>query len=641
MCGIAGRYNFTSGAPASRDVVTAMCDLLRHRGPDGHGVLIDGPVALGHRRLSIIDLSDAGREPMQTDDGRLAITYNGEVYNFRELRRELEQRGHTFHSRTDAEVVLLAYREYGPQCLGRLRGMFAFAIWDRHDRSLFIARDRLGQKPLCYLEDRDGISFASEPKAFLADPAFTPRPNLAGISHYLSYQYVPTPMSGFEGVKKLPPAHYMLVQDGEIRIERYWRLSYARKLQLTEGEARDALLEKLTDAVRMRLVSDVPLGAFLSGGIDSATVVALMAQVGASPKTFSIGFEEKDYDERAYARQVAERHATDHHEFIVRPQVMEILSRLIWHFNEPYADSSAIPTYYLAQLTRQHVTVALTGDAGDESFAGYDRYVANQMAGWLDRAPGPVTTGLRMLAASLPTSGSSKRTLARARRFLEAAGESRERRYARWMMHFHPSMKNELCTPLLRDAAGDSVDLLVDAYRDSDAPDFIDATLDVDVRQYLPDDLLVKVDIATMAHGLEARSPFLDHEVMEFAASLPSSFKLRGSMKKYILKRAVRELLPDEIIDRPKMGFGVPVEHWFRGELREMAHDVLLDSTMRARGYFRTECVERLLREHVAGTRNWHYQLWNLLMLELWHRMFIDSRPTAAPDVRLAGVVPV
>ena len=636
MCGIAGRFNVRSSAPPGRDVIGGMCDLLAHRGPDGDGVFTDGPVGLGHRRLSIIDLSDAGRQPMQTNDGRLAITYNGEIYNFQQLRSELERRGHAFQSQTDTEVLLLAYREFGPQCLERLRGMFAFAIWDRHDRSLFLARDRLGQKPLCYFEDRDGIAFASEPKAFLADPSFTPRPNLQGISHYLSYQYVPTPISGFVGIKKLPPAHYMLVKDGAVRIERYWRLSYAAKQELSEEEASEALLEKLTDAVRMRLISDVPLGAFLSGGIDSATVVALMANISSTPKTFSIGFDEKGYDELPYARQVAERYATDHHEFIVRPQAIEILPKLIWHFNEPYADSSAIPMYYLAQMTRQHVTVALSGDAGDENFAGYDRYVANQLAGRLDRAPRAVTSALRVLAGALPTSGGSRTLLARARRFFEAASEPRERRYARWMMHFHPSLKNELCKPELRDAAGDSVALLVDAYAESDAPDFVDATLDVDVRQYLLDDLLVKVDIASMAHGLEARSPFLDHEVMEFAASLRSGLKLHGNTKKYILKRAVRHLLPDEIIDRPKMGFGVPVEHWFRNELREMAHDILLDSTTRQRGYFNHSCVERLLSEHVAGIRSWHYQLWNLLMLELWHRMFIDSRPTLAPDERYA-----
>ena len=641
MCGIAGKLNYKSQTSPEREIVAGMCELLHHRGPDGAGTFIDGPIGLGHRRLAVLDLSPAGHQPMVTADGRYAITYNGELYNFKQLRQELESRGHVFNSRTDTEVVLLAYREFGVACLEKLRGMFAFAIWDRTTRSLLLARDRTGQKPLCYVESRDGLTFASEPKAFLADPAFTARPNLTAIAHYLSYQYVPTPLSGFQDIKKLPPAHYLLVTDGRCQIKRYWKLSYARKRDLSETDAADALLEKLTEAVRLRLVSDVPLGAFLSGGIDSATIVALMAQVGSSPKTFSIGFDEKDYDERPYARQVAERYGTQHHEFIVRPNAVEILPSLVWHFNEPYADSSAIPTYCLAQITRQEVTVALTGDAGDENFAGYDRYVANLLAGWLDHAPTMVRSACRGVSRRLPNAGQSRTLLGRARRFLEVASEPRERRYARWMMHCDPALKAELCLPALRDAAGDSVDLLVDAYTESDATDFIDATLDVDVRHYLLDDLLVKVDIATMAHGLEARSPFLDHEVMEFAASLPSHLKLRGRHKKIVLKRAAESLLPASIIARPKMGFGVPVEHWFRNELREMTADILLDTATTQRGYFNRGTVERLLAEHVSGARSWHHQLWNLLMVELWHRMFIDRRPTAAPTRSVSNVIPV
>ena len=633
MCGIAGRINFRSGAPVDAAVLERMGACLSHRGPDGDGTYCEGAVGLAHRRLAIIDLSPAGRQPMCTEDRELWITYNGEIYNFLALKADLEARGHRFRSRTDTEVILAAYRQFGVECLDRFRGMFAFAIWDARTRTLFIARDRLGKKPLSYWVDQDGIAFASEPKAFLADPSFRPEPDPSAISHYLTYQYVPHPFSAFRGVRKLPPAHYLLVKDGKISTERYWRLRYGDKRRLNETEACEELLWRLREAVRLRLISDVPLGAFLSGGIDSSAVVALMSEYGSSPvKTFSIGFDEKEYDELPFARLVAQRYGTDHYEFIVRPDATTILPKLVWHYNEPFADSSAIPTYYLAQMTRQHVKVALNGDAGDENFAGYERYVANVMADYSDRIPARVRSALQRLVTRLPSSG-RRGVLRKVKRFSEAISEPRERRYVRWMSHFHPSLKSELCRPeFLERAAVDSVDILVKSYEASDALDFVDATLDVDVNNYLPDDLLVKVDIATMAHGLEARSPLLDHEFMEFAASLPSSLKLKGRVRKYIFREAVHDLLPNEIMNRPKMGFGVPIEQWFRRELREMASDLLLSPRAAQRGYFRAGTVAPLLDEHVRGDRPWHYQLWNLLMLELWHRMFIDQ-PAALESI--------
>jgi asparagine synthase (glutamine-hydrolysing) len=634
MCGIAGRLNFLSGAPVDEGLVRRMSDLLAHRGPDGDGVYVRGPIGLGHRRLAIIDLSPGGRQPMGTPDGRLWVTQNGEIYNYRALRAELEARGHRFRSQSDTEVILAAYREFGVECLTRLHGMFAFALWDAEARTLLLARDRVGKKPLHYWLDDHGVAFASEPKAFLADPSFKPQPNLEAIWHYLTYQYVPSPLSAFQGVRKLPPAHYLLVRDGRISVERYWKLRYVPKRQLTEEEAREELLHRLREAVRLRLISDVPLGAFLSGGIDSASVVALMAELGSGPvKTFSIGFEEKEYDELAYARLVAQRYGTEHREFVVRPQAVDILPKLIWHYNEPYADSSAIPTYYLAELTRRHVTVALCGDGGDENFAGYERYRANVLAGRCEWLPRWVRQSGAAILGAVPSTGPRRGLVGRAQRFAEALAEPPERRYARWMSHFQPALKRELCTDEFRRAVGepDSVALLVDAYRASDAPDFVDATLDVDVNTYLPEDLLVKVDIATMAHGLEGRSPFLDHGFMEFCASLPSDLKLRRRTPKYLLKRAVRDLLPVEVIERPKMGFGVPLDHWFRQELREMAYDVLLSASALGRGYFRRDRVQRLLDEHIQGRRRWHYQLWNLLVLESWHRTFVDGHPSPVP----------
>ena len=611
-----------------------MCRLIAHRGPDGEGVWMQGPVGLGHRRLSIIDLSDAGRQPMAYAGGTLQIAFNGEIYNHTTLREELQRRGYTFTSRTDTEVVVAAYHAYGLEFLQRLHGMFAFALWDGPRRRLLLARDRVGKKPLHYTRNRHGLAFASEARALLADPEFAARPNLEAILHYLSYQCVPAPLSGFDGVQKLPPAHYLLVEDGQVSVRRYWRLKYGTKRRVSEDEAREELTDRLKEAVRIRLMSDVPLGAFLSGGIDSGAVVALMSQVGTGRvKTFSIGFEQKEYDELRFARRVATRYGTDHHEFVVRPDAAAILPKIVWHYSEPYADSSAIPTYYLAQLTRQHVTVALNGDAGDENFAGYDRYVANAMAERFGALPAALRGPVAKALGSLPASFGPKHPIARLRRLAEGLDEPAPRRYARWMMHFHPSIKAALCTAEFLEASGgrDSTDLLAEAFASSDATNLVDATLDVDVRTYLPDDLLVKVDITTMAHGLEGRSPFLDTDLMQFAAELPPDLKLRGRTKKYLLKQAMRPFLPADIIDRPKMGFAVPLDHWFRGELKTMAADILLGDRARARGYFNMSCVEQMLTEHARGTRTWHPQLWNLLMLELWHRTFIDERPGPAP----------
>jgi asparagine synthase (glutamine-hydrolysing) len=633
VCGIVGRVNFLSRKPVDRAVLGRMNDLIAHRGPDDEGLYASGHVGLGNRRLAIVDLTSAGHQPMSSDDGRSWITYNGEIYNFPELRAELEARGQRFRSHTDTEVILAAYREYGVQCLDRLRGMFAFAIWDTENERLFIARDRVGKKPLHYWLDADGIAFASEPKAFLADPGFVPRPDLAAISLYLTYQYVPSPASAFAGVAKLPPGHYMIVENGRITTHRYWRLRYGHKVLMREEEACRQIVSQLREAVRIRLISDVPLGAFLSGGIDSSVVVALMSELGGRVKTFSIGFEQKEYDETAHARLVAKRFETDHHEFVVRPDAVDIIPELVWHYNEPYADSSAIPSYYLAKLTREHVTVALNGDGGDEDFAGYDRYVANVAAARIDRIP----RGLRLAAANaaeLLGRGRNQRNLfSRGQRFLGALTDTPVDRYARWISHFAPPLKDALCTADFTRGAGDghAFRLIRDAYAGTDANDVVDATLDVDVNTYLPEDLLVKMDIATMANSLEARSPFLDHQFMEFCASLPSQFKLGGLVKKRILKRALRGVIPDEIIDRPKMGFGVPIDHWFRYELRPFAEDVLLDTTARERGYFDQAVVAQLLDEHVRGVARWHSQLWNLLMLELWHRTFIDRRPQRDP----------
>lgn len=626
MCGIAGRANLRSRAPADARVLRAMCDLIAHRGPDDQGVLVDGPVGFGHRRDAIIDLSEGGHQPMSGDGGRVWLTLNGEIYNFQQLRGVLQQRGHRFRSDSDTEVLLAAYLEYGVGCLAHLRGMFAFAIWDARDDSLFVARDRAGKKPLFYRMDADGLAFASEPKAFLAEPGFVPQPDYAAISHYLSYQYVPGPFSAFAGVSRLPPGHYMIYRGAEPEVHRYWRLSFAKKQDLTESEAAEELVRLLREATRLRMHSDVPLGAFLSGGIDSGVIVAMMAEQSTAPvKAFSIGYDEQDFDELRYARVVADRYGTEHHEFVVRPEATEILPDVVWHYNEPFADPSALPTFHLSRLTRRHVKVALNGDGGDENFAGYRRYLPRPRDAAWRRLPEPVRRFAAGVAALVPD-GPGHSAAARSREWLRQRAGSPEAHHIERMMQIRPPLKRRLCTPeFLRLAGADSRELLARAFRDSDGSSFLERALDVDVRTYLPDALLVKVDVASMSVALECRSPFLDHLVMEFAASLPVDFKLKAGASKYLLKQAARRLLPPEIVDRPKRGFGVPLVHWFRHELAGMAREVLLSSRARARGLFRMDVVAGMIEEHVQRRCHWHDQLWNLLMLELWFERFIDG----------------
>jgi asparagine synthase (glutamine-hydrolysing) len=593
---------------------------------------VDGFAGFGHRRLAILDLSDAASQPMVSEDSRHWIVFNGEIYNFLEIRRDLESRGIAFRTTSDTEVLLASYRAFGPSCLNRLRGMFAFAIWDVENRSLFLARDRVGKKPLFYRVDKDGLAFASEAKAFLADVGFVPRPCPPALDLYLAYGYVPAPWSAFEGVQKLPPGHFAMFEDGRLRISRYWELQYAEKSTLSEEEASEGLLERLRESVRLRLISDVPLGAFLSGGVDSSLIVALMAQLSSSPvQTFSIGFDRQEFDELPYARILSERYGTCHREFIVRPDVLEIIPKLVWHYDEPFADSSAIPTYCLSELTRNHVTVALNGDAGDESFAGYTRYVPRRKAEWYGRTPAAIRRVLAGIARHAPAPVNSASCAARAVRWAQVMQGDRRYRYAEAIMCLDSALRRRLCTRdfLAQAETADPAELLVDACIRSDAEHFTDAMMHADIQTYLPGDILVKVDVATMAHGLEGRSPFLDHTVMEFAARLPVTLKLRGGEKKYILRRAARGLVPDQLLNRPKKGFSVPLAHWFRRELRNMAFDVLLSRRACQRGILSRRMVEAMLTDHCQGRYEWHVQIWTLLMLELWLVEFIDRTDDA------------
>jgi len=563
MCGISGKLYFDPKRPVEYRALERMNAVLAHRGPDDAGVYCAGPVGLAHRRLSIIDLSPAGHQPMSNEDGTIWITFNGEIYNFPDLREDLIRRGHRFRSKTDAETVVHLYEEDGPACVRALRGMFAFAIWDARTRTMLLARDRVGKKPLYYQMDDRGLRFASEIKAILMDPEVEVTPDAEAIHHYLSFGYVPHPGTAYRGIRALPPAHVATVRDGQLTIERYWRLRYGVKHPGTEADLARELLRRLEEAVKIRMISDVPLGAFLSGGIDSSAVVAMMSRHASEPvRTFSIGFEAAEYDERRHARLIADQFGTRHEEFVVRPDAAGILPTLVWHYDQPYADSSAIPTYYLAQVTRRHVTVALNGDGGDEGFAGYDRYVAHRLAGRLDWLPAAARRRFRAALGLVPRGVRRGSLLARGRRFLDGLLQPPDRRYSRWVFHFTADRKAELYQPDFAAAvsAPESEELLVRAFQTSDGLNMVDALLDVDTRTYLPDDLLVKVDVASMAHALEARSPFLDHELLEFAAGVPSHLKLRGTEKKVLLRRALRGILPDAVLDRPKMGFGVPID---------------------------------------------------------------------------------
>lgn len=633
MCGISGKVHFDVSHPVDEVLIRRMNAVLRHRGPDDEGVWTCGPVGLGHCRLSIIDPSPTGHQPMSNEDGTIWITYNGEIYNHLELRVGLKQRGHRYRGTSDTESILHLYEEHGRDCVKYLRGMFAFAIWDEHHHRLLLARDRFGQKPLLYAETANGLAFASEIKALLQDPAVSRDVDEVALHHYLTYGYIPAPMTAFRQIRKLPPASTFLWEDGHVTIECYWTLRYIPKLKIGEEEAAEQLLALLREATRMRLMSEVPLGAFLSGGIDSSSIVALMAEAMNEPvKTFSIGFDDQSFNELHYARQIAERYATDHHEFTVAPDALAVLPELVWAYGEPYADSSALPSYYVAKMASQYVTVALNGDGGDEAFAGYERYMASQLADHYERLPAWLRNRLiARVAHRLPESTRRKAPLRRFKHFVLAMDVTPERRYAHWLTLVDNRTKDNLYTANFRARMTDidSLTLLEQAFAAADGVEFLDRAQFSDVTTCLPDDLLVKMDIATAIHSLEGRSPFLDHHLAEFAARLPASYKLRRWTGKYILKRALRDHLPRSILHRDKQGFALPIGRWFRHDLRQVVYDVLLDPRTLARDIFDSRAVHTMLDEHVSGRINHRHRIWELLVLELWFRTYID-RPRAA-----------
>ena len=626
MCGIVGLVR-NDGKPIDEGLLARMNEAIRHRGPDEDGFYVNGSVGLAMRRLAIIDLK-SGQQPIHNSDRTAWIVFNGEIYNYLELREKLEKLGHTFYTNSDTEAIVHAYDQYGSDCPKHLRGMFAFAIWDERTQELFLARDRVGKKPLLYAEVNGQLVFGSEFSAILLHPDVSKEIRPEAIDCYLSFMCVPAPLTAYRAIKKLEPGHSLRWRKGELKTERYWQPDFSKKLDISEEEAGERAIEILRDAVKVRLMSEVPLGAFLSGGIDSSAVVALMSQESSEKvKTFSIGFEEQDFSELQHAKRIAEHVGADHHEFIVRPDAVEILPMLVEHYGEPYADSSAVPTYYVARETRRHVTVALNGDGGDESFAGYERYIAMGLTEKYRKVPAFFRESLIKEAVNrIPTSPIRKSTVNSAKRLLEVVSKPRVNRYMHWMSVFNEGLKE----PLYSDAFREQTDRAFAAsfldtwFKKANGNGPVDTLLLTDLMTYLPNDLLVKVDIATMAVSLEARSPFLDHHVIEFAASLPERLKLRRLTTKYLLKKVLRRLLPAENLDRRKMGFGVPIGHWFRGKMQPFLREVVLSDKALRRGLFKPEMVKQLVEQHTRSERDYSHQLWTLLMLELWFLRFID-----------------
>ena len=627
MCGIVG------GLSSSRLALESAVGSIHHRGPDDSGIWREGTAQLGFARLSIIDLSAAGHQPMHSPDGRYVVVFNGEIYNFPSLRENLEAAGERFVGHSDTEVLLRLFLRDGlERCLQQLRGMFAFAVWDRHEQRLSLARDRIGVKPLVYAQSGDRFLFGSEIQSLFAlDPSLSRAPDFQAIDHYLTLQYIPAPMSGFAAIRKLPPAHAMTVKDGRIeRLFRYWQIDSERRSALDFDQACEAVREKVLEATRLRLVSDVPLGAFLSGGIDSSITVAAMARLGAAPlKTFSIGFEDERFNELPHAAEIARHVGTDHNEMMVRADAAALMPRLIDHLGEPLADNSVIPTFCVSQFARTQVTVALTGDGGDETFAGYRRFYQIRRMDWLARhGLIPSWRGLRQFTVALegrlrPSRRRGSFPATRADQMLDMQGLDR---YKHLLAFYTDDEKQPLLTPALREAIGQSQtsDYLRQHFpgQHGQVQDILNAYLRLDLETYLPEDILFKVDIASMANSLECRSPFLDHELIELGFSLPGRYKLTsGGRHKHLLKQAFRDWLPEGFMDRPKKGFSVPLGRWLKEDLSEMLRDLLLGQKTLA-PWIRQEVVERYVNEHVSGQAGHGMRLWPLLVLALWVQRF-------------------
>jgi asparagine synthase (glutamine-hydrolysing) len=604
-----------------------MGQVLRHRGPDEEGHWADDEAGLGVRRLSIIDLA-TGQQPVTNEDGTIWLVSNGEVYNYRDLRAELAKNGHVFVSQGDTEVILHAYEEYGSRCVDHMNGMFAFAAWDRARRRLFIARDRLGIKPLYYWFHRGQLVFGSELKAVIANPDVPRQLDLVALDQFLTLEYIPSPRTIFQNINKLPPGHQLILQDGALTVEPYWDVC-PRELPEDEVAQVEVLTDLIRDAVRLRLVSDVPLGALLSGGIDSSTVVAFMSELSTLPvQTFSIGFDDRTYDELPYARTVAARFGTKHCEEVLQPNLAPLAERLVQHLDEPFGDFSVFPTYLVSVLARQSVKVVLSGDGGDEVFGGYETYVAQGIDRYYRRLPYWLRhKTLPMVMDRVPPQAAKKGVINKAKRFVEGGALPAPLQHTRWMIFMSDADKARLYQPDLHaslNGSGPSA-LLESYFRRAEQWDALAQQQYVDIKTYLVDDILTKVDRMSMAASIEARVPLLDHRIVEFALSLPPHSKLRRGRTKLILRRAMAGRLPDAVLNRPKQGFSIPLKHWLRGPLRPLMTDLLASDCVRRRGYFEPQTVNGWLSEHLEGRANHSHRLWALMVFELWHRHMLDG----------------
>jgi len=634
MCGICGLVlPPASGLPDEANL-KAMAQTLIHRGPDDEGYFLKPGVGLAARRLSIIDVA-GGHQPLSNETATVWVAQNGEIYNFLDIRADLEKRGHTFRTRSDTEVIAHSYEEWGLDCLSRFRGMFAFALWDEPKKRLILARDRLGVKPLYYTLLPDGsLIFGSEIKAILIYPQVPRELDLEALDFYLTLEYIPAPYSIFKGIKKLPAAHFLVYEAGKLSLSPYWRLDTeelrVRAKELSPPQAMDQLYELLRESVRLRLISDVPLGAFLSGGIDSSSIVGLMRQLGAEPlRTFSIGFKEASYDELAYARKVADRFRTQHEEFILEPQALELTEKLLYHLDEPLADFSIFPTYLVAKMARSRVTVALSGDGGDELFGGYEPYQAQKIARW------PLVTPVGRLASPLlnffPPAEKKKGFWNKLQRFSWGLTFPPNLRHFRWMMFLGDQDKENLYGEAWQQESKITAPLwerepFASLFKEMKGLDPISAELYLDLKTYLPDDIMVKVDRMSMATSLEAREPLLDHRLVEFVFSLPGTWKVHGLKTKWIFKKTMERLLPPENIYRPKEGFSIPIKLWLRQELRSLLLDKLNDQRLRKEGLFSAEVVNQLVHDHLSGRKNYSHQLWALLVFEMWREKYLPNR---------------
>ena len=643
MCGICGVYNL-SGQPVDPTLVFRMTAILRHRGPDDQGLYVDGPIALGMARLAIVDLSPAAYQPMSNEDGSVWIIYNGETYNHRELRKELEVKCHHYRSNSDSESVLHAYEEYGEGCLQHLRGMYAFAIWDAPQRKLFLAVDRLGIKPLYYCQISDVFLFASELKAILQHPAVRREIDFLSLDEYLRYCYIPAPRTIFKGIQRLSPGHFLTVQDGQAKIRQYWDLRFMPNQHRSEKEWIEETHELLRQCVQDELESDVPLGALFSGGIDSSAIVAFMSQASPRPvQTFTIGFNTPrqnygHYDETAYARIVAQRFGCDHHEFRVEPKVLDMLPKMIWHFDEPFANVTAIPTWYLCQVARQYVTVALAGAGGDEDFGGYPRYLAARFLPAYFALPSVLRDGLlKRLAHTIPQQADGYSILNRAKRFFLGADTSPEPTYRNWVSFWPQGSLPTLYTLQVRQEISlQQTPTIVDALlAEASDEDLLNRIFYADLKTYLPDNLLTYSDRMASAHSLEMRVPFCDYRLVEFAATIPSGLKLKGFTLKYLLKKALDGLLPRQTLYRRKQGFSVPLGYWLKSELLPLAKAMLSTQKIEQRGYFNVSVVQGMLGDHLAGKADHSARLWALIIFELWHTLYLDQNILDEPSLSL------